>query len=117
MYQQHYFFLCKIPLNSESEKDVEVITQTADSESFPDVFKQYEELRSHAFNEDKLYSVVRADSIFDLIRAVDERSAKELAWEKAKPEIITNLQHKFMQSGDKQAEKTLKYVHDISFTA
>jgi hypothetical protein len=117
MYQQHYFFLCKTPLSSESEKDVEVILQSADSESFPDVFRQYEELRSHAFNEDKLYSVVRADFIYDLVRAVDEKSAKEIAWEKAKPEIVTNLQHKFMQSGDKQAEKILKEVHDISFTA
>ncbi len=117
MYQQHYFFLCKTPLNSESDKDVEIVTKTADSDTFPEVFKQYEELRSHAFNEDKLYSVVRADDIYDLVRAVDERAAKEIAWEKAKPEIITNLQHKFMQTGDKQAEKILKEVHDISFVA
>jgi len=77
------------------------------------LFKEYEEYRSHAFNDDKLYSIVRADDIFDLVRTGTEKEAKELAFENAEPEIVTNLQHRVMQKGDKDAEAILKEVHQI----
>jgi Mg/Co/Ni transporter MgtE len=114
IFQQHYFYLCKTPLSAQGERDVEIVTKATDSAHFPEVFKEYETLRSHAFNQDQLYSIVRADDIYDLVRAVSDREAKEKAWEKAKPEIVTNLQHRVMQSGDKNAEAILKDVHDLS---
>jgi len=113
MYKQNYFYLCKIPLSAEGPGDVEIITRVEDSEDFPRVFKKYEELRSHAFNEDKLYSIVRADDIYDLIRTGTEEEAKEEAFEKAQQEIVTNLQHRVIQEKDKDAEAILKEVHGI----
>lgn len=113
IYKQHYFFLTKTPLSAQDAGDVEIVTKAADNAAFPDVFKQYEELRSHAFNQDQLYSIVRADDIYDLVRAVSEPEAREKAWEKAKPEIITNLQHRVMQNDDKNARAILKDVHEI----
>jgi Mg/Co/Ni transporter MgtE len=112
-YKQNYFYLCKIPLSAEGPEDVEVVTRAEDSEDFPRVFKQYEELRSHAFNEDKLYSIVRADDIFDLIRTGTESEAKNEAFEKAQQEIITNLQHRVMQGKDADAKAILKEVHGL----
>lgn len=113
MYKQNYFYLCKIPLSAEGPGDVEVITRVEDSEDFPRVFKKYEELRSHAFNDDELYSIVRADDIYDLIRTGTEKEAKDEAFEKAQQEIVTNLQHRVIQEKDKDAEAILKEVHGI----
>lgn len=113
IYKQNYFFLCKTPLSAEGPEDVEIITRADDSKDFPRVFKKYEELRSHAFNEDKLYSIVRADDVFDLIRTGNEEEAREAAFDQAQQEIITNLQHRVMQGDDKDAKAILKEVHDV----
>lgn len=112
-YQNNFFYLCKTPLSAEGPEDVEIITRAEDSEDFPRVFSKYEELRSHAFNKDKIYSVVRADDIYDLIRTNTEKAAKEEAYEKAQAEIITNLQHRVMQGKDPNAKSILKEVHGI----
>jgi len=113
IYKHKYFYLCKIPLSAEGPEDVEIITRAENSEDFPRVFKEYEELRSHAFNDDKIYSIVRADDIYDLIRTGTEEEAREEAFEKAQQEIITNLQHRVMQDEDSEAKAILKEVHDI----
>ncbi|MEQ9091035.1 MAG: hypothetical protein RIE52_08080 [Balneola sp.] len=112
-FQQNYFFLCKTPLSAEGAEDVEVITRAEDSTDFSRVFKEYEEKRSHAFNNDNIYSVVRADDIYDLIRMPNEKEAKEEAYERATPEIITNLQHRAMQGKDANAKAILKEVYDL----
>jgi len=70
-------------------------------------------LRSHAFNDDKLYSIVRADDIFDLVRTGTKKQAREEAFEKAQEEIITNLQHRVMQGNDSDAQAILKEVHGV----
>src|SRR5690625_2453487 len=101
IYKPKFYFLCKASLSAEGPQDVEVIDKAARNEDFPDLFRKFEELRSHAFNEDKLYSVVRADDIYELVRTGDEKEAKEEVFEKARPEIITNLQHRMMQKNDK----------------
>ena len=62
-YTQNFFYLCKTPLSAEGPDDVEIITRAENSEDFPRVFKEFEDLRSHAFNSDNIYSVVRADDI------------------------------------------------------
>jgi Mg/Co/Ni transporter MgtE len=113
IYKQRFFYLCKIPLSAEGPEDVEIITRAEDSQDFPRVFQEYEELRSHAFNEDKLYSIVRADDIYDLMRTGTEKEAKEEAFEKAQQEIITNLQHRMMQGNDAEAKAILKEVHGL----
>lgn len=112
-YKHNFFYLCKTPLSAEGAGDVEIISKADDSEDFPRLFQEYEELRSHAFNDDKLYSIVRADDIYDLIRTGTEKEAKEEAFEKAQQEIITNLQHRVMQDKDANAKAILKEVHDI----
>lgn len=76
-FQQNYFFLCKTPLSAEGAEDVEVLTRAEDSTDFSRVFKEYEEKRSHAFNSDNIYSVVRADDIYDLIRMPNEKKLKK----------------------------------------
>lgn len=113
IYKQKFYYICKTPLSAESPDDVEVIDRADDSNQFPELFKKYEELRSHAFNEDKLYSIVRADDIYDLVRTGTEDDAKELAFERAEQEIITNLQHRVMQKNDKNAKAILKEVHQL----
>lgn len=112
-YQQNFFYLCKTPLSAEGPEHVEIVTRAEDSEDFPRVFSEFEELRSHAFNDDKVYSVVRADDIYELVRTNTDENAKELAYEKAEPEIITNLQHRVMQGKDANAKAILKEVYDI----
>ena len=112
-YKKNRFYLCKTPLSAEGPEHVEVITRAENSEEFPDVFKQYQELRSHAFNDDKLYSIVRADDVFELVRTGTKKEAREEAFEKAQKEIVTNLQHRVMQGGDVEAKSILKEVHGI----
>jgi len=113
IYKQKFFYLCKTPLSAEGPGDVEIVDRADDSDSFPELFKKFEDLRSHAFNEDNLYSIVRADDIYDLIRTGTKEEAKEEAYEKAEQEIITNLQHRVMQKGDKNAKAILKEVHEV----
>jgi Mg/Co/Ni transporter MgtE len=112
-YKHKFFYLCKIPLSAEGPEDVEIIDRAENSEEFPALFKEYEELRSHAFNKDDLYSIIRADDIYDLIRTGTEKEAKNKAFETAQQEIITNLQHRVMQDDDKDAKAILKEVHKI----
>lgn len=113
IYKQKFYYLCKTPLSAEGPRDVEIVDRADDSNQFPELFKEFEKLRSHAFNEDNLYSIVRADDIFDLVRTGTEAEAKELAFERAEPEIITNLQHRVMQKNDKNAKAILKEVHQL----
>ncbi len=113
IYKQKFYYLCKTPLSAEGPKDVEIVDRADDSNQFPELFKKFEDLRSHAFNEDNLYSIVRADDIYELVRTGTEKDAKEEAYEKAVAEIITNLQHRVMQKNDKNAEAILKEVHEI----
>ena len=113
IYKQKFYYLTKTPLSAEGPEDVEVIDRADESNQFPELFKKYEELRSHAFNEDKLYSIVRADDIYDLVRTGTEKEAKELAYDNAESDIITNLQHRVVQKNDKNAAAILKEVHDI----
>ncbi|MEX1062637.1 MAG: hypothetical protein WEC12_03465 [Balneolaceae bacterium] len=113
IYKQKFYFLCKTPLSAESPRDVEIIDKAARNENFPELFKKFEELRSHAFNEDSLYSIVRADDIYDLIRTTNEEEAREEAYEKAQPEIVTNLQHRVVQKNDKNAKAILRDVHGV----
>ena len=112
-YKHKFFYLCKTPLSAEGPEDVEIIDRAENSDEFPELFKEYEELRSHAFNEDKLYSIIRADDVFEILRTGTEEEAREMAFDKAKQEIITNLQHRVMQKEDKEAEAILKDVHDV----
>jgi len=112
-YEHKFFYLCKTPLSAEGPQDVEIITRVDDSEEFPGVFKQYEELRSHAFNEDGLYSIIRADDVHQLIRTGTEKQAKDEGFEQAQQEIITNLQHRVMQDDDSNAKAILKEVHGV----
>lgn len=112
-YTHKFFYLCKTPLSAEGPEDVEVIDRAESSQEFPALFKEYEELRSHAFNEDGLFSIIRADDILILLRTGTQDEAKEKAFEDTQQEIITNLQHKVMQDDDKEAKAILKEVHDV----
>ncbi|MGD8426237.1 MAG: hypothetical protein PVH63_01340 [Balneolaceae bacterium] len=112
-YKHKFFYLCKTPLSAEGPEDVELIDRAEHNDEFPALFKEYEELRSHAFNQDKLYSIIRADDIYDLIRTGTEKEARNEAFEKAQQEIITNLQHRVMQDNDSEARAILKEVHGI----
>lgn len=112
-YKHKFFYLCKTPLSAEGPEDVEIIDRAEKSEDFPALFKEYEELRSHAFNKDKLYSIIRADDVYDLLRTGTEKEAREKAFEEAQQEIVTNLQHKVMQDGDNDAKAILKEVHGV----
>ncbi|WP_069132382.1 hypothetical protein [Rhodohalobacter halophilus] len=113
IYKQKYYYICKTPLSAEGPEDVEVVDRADNSNEFPELFKKFEDLRSHAFNDDDIYSIVRADDIYDLLRTGTEKEAKEMAYDRAEPEIITNLQHRVMQGKDKNAKAILKEVHQI----
>lgn len=113
IYKQKFYYICKTPLSAEGPSDVEVIERADDTKQFPELFKKFEEFRSHAFNDDNLYSIVRADDIYELVRTGTEKEAKELAYERAEQEIITNLQHRVMQQNDENARAILKEVHEL----
>lgn len=112
-YKHKVFYLCKTPLSAESPKDVDIIDRAEKTAEFPALFDEYEELRSHAFNDDGLYSIIRADDILTLLRTGTRKEAQKKAFDEAAQEIITNLQHKVMQDGDKEAKAILKEVHDV----
>ncbi|TVQ67291.1 MAG: hypothetical protein EA360_02625 [Balneolaceae bacterium] len=113
IFKQKFYYLTKTPLSAEGPKDVQILDRADDSNQFPELFSKYEQHRSHAFNDDSLYSIVRADDIYDLVRTGTEKEARELAFEKAEPEIITNLQHRVMQKDDKQAAAILRENHQV----
>ncbi|MCC5925842.1 MAG: hypothetical protein JJU41_04705 [Bacteroidetes bacterium] len=112
-YTDNFFFICRVPLSAEGPADVEVMDRAENTEDFPRVFSKFEELRSHAFNKDRLYSVVRADEIFILLRTTNNKAAKELAFEESRANLVTNLQHRVMQNKDENARAILRKVHEI----
>ncbi len=113
MYQEKFFYLCHIPLSATGAEDVDILQAAKTAEGFPDLFRKYEENRSHAFNEDQLFSIIRADDLHMIVRTGSEEEAKEMAFEKSRANLITNLQHRVMQKKDKNALAILKEVHDI----
>lgn len=113
LYQDKFYYLCHIPLSAEGPKDVVIIEKAFDSNAFSEIFKKYEQLRSHAFNEDGLYSVIRADDLYVLIRTAAPDQAKEEAFEEARAGLITNLEHRVMQNKDKNAIEILRNVHNV----
>lgn len=116
LYSEKYFFLCRIPLSAEGPKDVEILKKAQNTEEFPALFDQFEEKRAHAFNKDKLYSIVRADEIFTIIRTSSDNRAKEEAFEDVRPDLVTNLEQKVMQDKDKNAIAILRKVHDVEMS-
>lgn len=112
-YTENHFYICRIPLSAEGPQDVEIVDEIETTEDFPRLFQKFEELRSHAFNKDNLYSVVRADELFTLIRTSGVKQAKEVAFEEARANLITNLQHRVMQTRDENARAILRDVHEV----
>jgi len=113
IYTEKTFFLCRIPLSAEGPQSVEVVTKAENIEDFPRVFSEYEELRKHAFNEDGLFSVIRADELFTIVRTSSDKLARELSFEDSRANLITNLQHRVMQGKDANAVSILKKVHEV----
>lgn len=113
IYSEKTFYLCRVPLSAEGPQSVEVMTKAENIEDFPRVFSEFEEARKHAFNKDGLFSIIRADEIFTVIRTTTPKSAKEIAFEESRANLITNLQHRVMQGKDKNAVSILKDVHEI----
>ncbi len=116
LYQEKFYYLCHVPLSAESPKDVDIVQKAADSAEFSQLFEKYEQLRSHAFNEDGLYSVIRADDIYILIRTGSPDEAREEAFEEARAGLITNLEHRVMQNKDKNAVEILRNVHNVEMS-
>jgi hypothetical protein len=116
LYAENYFYLCQIPLSAEGPEDVTILRKEDTTESFPEMFMEYEKLRAHATNKDGLYSIVRADEIFIIIRTWDDKEAKNKAFNESKSNIITNLQHRVMQNKDQNAKAILKNVYQLDST-
>lgn len=110
---EKYFYLCEIPLGAEGPSDVEVMERADSNDDFPRLFNRYEELRKHASNSEGLYSVVRADVLHAIVRTSSPDFAKEMAFGEARANLVTNLQHRVMQSADQNARELLKRVHNI----
>lgn len=113
IYTDKFFFLCRIPLSATGSTDVEILQKAGTTEEFPELFSNFEEKRSHAFNDDDLYSVIRADEIYQIVRTTNNAHAKELAFEESRANLITNLEHRVMQNNDKNAKQILKSVHEV----
>jgi hypothetical protein len=112
-YTENYFYLCHIPLSAESPDDVEIIQKCELTDNFPELFSEYEKLRAHATNKDGLYSVIRADDIYVIIRTNGDKNAKTKAFEDSRTNLITNLQHRVMQNKDENAQMILKSVYQV----
>jgi hypothetical protein len=113
IYTEKFFYLCRVPLSASGPQDVDILGTAETTDQFPDLFRHYEELRAHAFNKDGLYSVVRADDIYCVVRTNGKEPAKLQAFDDSKPHLITNLQHRVMQQNDKNAKSILSKVHEI----
>jgi hypothetical protein len=114
IYKEHHYFLCRVMLSATGPQDVEILDRAKDNTEFPALFDEFEKLKSPAYNEDDLYSIVRADEIYVLVRTPNnDTEAKEKAYEEALPNLITNLQHRVMQKNDAEARSILREVHDI----
>lgn len=113
MYTEKFFYLCRVPLSAAGPADVDILGTAETTDQFPDLFRQYEELRAHAFNKDGLYSVVRADDLYCVVRTNGKDAAKTQAFEDSKPNLVTNLQHRVMQQNDQNAKSILSKVHEI----
>ena len=113
IYTEKFFFLCRVPLSATGPSDVEVLQKAETTEQFPEIFKEFEDKRSHAFNDDGLYSIIRADEIFQLVRTSNPKMAKELAFDESRANLITNLEHRVMQNKDNNAKQILKTVHEV----
>lgn len=107
------FYLCHIPLSAEGPEDVAILQKCENTELFPELFSEYEKLRAHATNKDGLYSVIRADDIYVIIRTNGEKQAKTKAFEDSRTNLITNLQHRVMQNKDENAQMILKSVYQV----
>ncbi len=116
LYQEKFFYLCHVPLSAEGPKDVDIIQKASDSHAFSELFSKYEQLRSHAFNKDGLYSVIRADDVYILIRTTTPEQAKTDAFEEARAGLITNLEHRVMQKKDQNAVEILRNVHNVEMS-
>jgi hypothetical protein len=113
IYTEKTFYLCRIPLSAEGPQDVEIASKAENIEDFPRVFQEYEDARKHAFNKDGLFSIIRADEIYTIVRTTSPKAAKQMAFEESTANLITNLQHKVMQEKDKNAAAILRDVHEI----
>lgn len=113
LFQDQSFYLCRIPLDAASADDVEVLRKAKHTDNFTELFNEFEEKRSHAFNEDGLYGVVRAEEIFTIVRTQGDDYAREKAFEEVKSNLITNLEHRVMHKNDQKAKKILRDVHGI----
>lgn len=113
LFSEKYFYLCHIPLSAESSDDVQVIKKCESNDEFSDLFTEYEKLRAHATNSDGLYSVIRADDVYVIIRTNNDKEAKLKAFEESRTNVITNLQHRVMQNKDQNAQMILKSVYQI----
>ncbi len=113
LYQDQSFYLCRIPLDAASADDVEVLKKARHTDNFTELFNEFEEKRSHAFNEDGLYGVVRAEEIFTIVRTQGDDNARQKAFDEAKSSLITNLEHRVMQNKDSKAKKILREVHGV----
>ncbi len=116
LYQEKLFYLCHVPLSAEGPKDVEIIQKAESSGEFSALFEKYEQLRSHAFNKDGLYSVIRADDIYILVRNTTPEEARAEAFEEARSGLVTNLEHRVMQNKDKNAVEILRNVHNVEMS-
>lgn len=112
-YTDNFFYLCHIPLSAESPDDVQIIQKCEQTDDFPSLFSEYEKLRAHATNKDGLYSVIRADDVYVIIRTNGEKNAKAKAFEDSRTNLITNLQHRVMQNKDEDAQMILKSVYQV----
>lgn len=113
IYTDKSFYLCRVPLSADGAQAVEIITKADTIEDFPRVFGEYEEARKHAFNKDGLFSVIRADELFTIVRTTTPKAAKEMAFDECRANLITNLQHKVMQEKDQNAVAILRDVHEV----
>lgn len=113
MYTEKYFYLCRVPLSSAGPQDTEILMTAETTDQFPDLFSKYEELRATGFNKDGLYSAVRADDMYCIVRTNGKDAAKTQAFNDSKANLVTNLQHRVMQQNDKNAKQILSKVHEI----
>jgi hypothetical protein len=113
MYTEKYFYLCRVPLSAAGSQDVDILQVAETTEQFPELFSKYEEMRAHAFNKDGLYSAVRADDMYCIVRTSGKDLAKQQAFDDSKANLVTNLQHRVMQQNDKNAKSILSKVHEI----
>ena len=72
--------------------------------------------KRESYNQEGIFSVTRTKDLACIVHAISEKNARELAFKKTKPMLITLLKYKALCQHDTRAFHILKEFYNIHLT-